>query len=84
MQQLEQLKPQCQPFTEEQLKPLEHPFTDQQLGECLAPFVEKMPQREMYSDLGDLFRIVSVNAQASDTGKLVVLFHIFFNLQVLV
>ena len=83
--QLKQLQPLEHTFTQqqlEQLKPLEHPFTDQHLGACLTPFVEKMPQHDMYSDLGDLFRKVSVNAQASDTGKLVVLFPIFINLQV--
>jgi hypothetical protein len=50
------------------LRPLEHNFTEQQLQDSLLPFTQGLPHRDIYSNLGDLFTIVTVDARASNTG----------------
>ena len=52
-----------------ELKPLKHFFTEQQLEDALLPFVENKPHHDMYTNLGDLFKIVSIDAKARDTGN---------------
>jgi hypothetical protein len=53
---------------ESALRPLEHNFTEEQLQDSLLPFTQGLPHCDIYSNLSDLFTIVTVDAKASDTG----------------